>query len=213
MNEVLHAISQIGLVPVIKVDRAEDAVPLARALVEGGLPVAEITFRTAAAREAIRNIAAGLPEMILGAGTVLTVQQAEQAVEAGAKYIVSPGFDPSVVDWCLARDVAVTPGVATPTEVIMALGKGLHNLKFFPAEELGGIRMLKALAGPFGDVRFIPTGGITASSLPDYLRLPNVFAVGGSWMVSAALIGAGKFDEIKRLAGEARQIVATVRGT
>jgi 2-dehydro-3-deoxyphosphogluconate aldolase/(4S)-4-hydroxy-2-oxoglutarate aldolase len=212
MNQVLAALGRVGLVPVIKIESAEDAVPLARALFEGELPVAEITFRTAAAGEAIHRIARDLPEMILGAGTVLTARQVDQAVEAGAKFIVSPGFDPAVVDWCLARDIAVTPGVATPSEVIMALARGLQCLKFFPAEELGGTRMLKALAGPFGDVQFIPTGGITAVSLPDYLRLPNVLAVGGSWMATAALITTGQFDEIRRLAEEARRIVTSVRG-
>jgi 2-dehydro-3-deoxyphosphogluconate aldolase/(4S)-4-hydroxy-2-oxoglutarate aldolase len=212
LNDVLGTIGRVGLVPVIKIERAEDAVPLARALVEGGLPVAEITFRTAAAGDAIRRIAAELPDMILGAGTVLTLKQAEQAVNAGARFIVSPGFDPSIVDWCIAQGVVITPGVATPTEVTAALGKGLHTLKFFPAEELGGIRMLKALAGPFGDVGFVPTGGISAANLADFLRLDNVVAVGGSWIATAAMISAGQFGNIKRLAAEARQIVAEVRG-
>ncbi len=212
MEDTLRALGEVGLVPVIKIDRAADAVPLARALIGGGLPVAEITFRTAAAAESIRRIAGELPEMILGAGTVLTTHQAAQAVDAGARYIVSPGFDPQVVDWCVTQGVPITPGVVTPSEVIMALGKGLSVLKFFPAEESGGVRMLTALAGPFGDVRFIPTGGITAASLPAYLQLPNVVAVGGSWMVTAALIAAGQFGEIERLAAEARRIVRVARG-
>lgn len=212
MNEVLRAIGTVGLVPVIKIERAEDAVPLARALVEGGLPVAEITFRTEAAGDAIRRIAAEVPEMILGAGTVLTLQQAEQAMQSGARFIVSPGFDPSIVDWCMAQGIVITPGVATPTEVTAALSRGLSTLKFFPAEELGGIRMLKALAGPFANVGFVPTGGISAANLGDYLRLRNVIAVGGSWVATAAFIGAGKFGDITRLAAEARRIVADVRG-
>lgn len=212
MNEVLRAIGKVGLVPVIKIERAEDAVPLARALVEGGLPVAEITFRTEAAGDAIRRIAAEVPEMILGAGTVLTLQQAEQAMQSGARFIVSPGFDPSIVDWCMAQGIVITPGVATPTEVTAALSRGLSTLKFFPAEELGGIRMLKALAGPFANVGFVPTGGISAANLGDYLRLRNVIAVGGSWVATAAFIGAGKFGDITRLAVEARRIVADVRG-
>jgi 2-dehydro-3-deoxyphosphogluconate aldolase/(4S)-4-hydroxy-2-oxoglutarate aldolase len=212
MNEVLRAIGKVGLVPVIKIERAEDAVPLARALVEGGLPVAEITFRTEAAGDAIRRIAAEVPEMILGAGTVLTLQQAEQAMQSGARFIVSPGFDPSIVDWCMAQGIVITPGVATPTEVTAALSRGLSTLKFFPAEELGGIRMLKALAGPFANVGFVPTGGISAANLGDYLRLRNVIAVGGSWVATAAFIGAGKFGDITRLAAEARRIVADVRG-
>jgi len=212
MNDTLQALGQVGLVPVIKIDRAEDAVPLARALVDGGLPVAEITFRTAAAEEAIRRIARALPDMILGAGTVLSVQQAEQAVTAGARYIVSPGFDPPIVDWCIERGIPITPGVATPSEVMMALNKRLTILKFFPAEEVGGVRMIKALSGPFGEVHFLPTGGISATNLADYLRLPNVIAVGGSWMASTALITAGQFGEITRLAAEARQLVCEARG-
>ncbi len=194
MTDVLGAIGQVGLVPVIKIDRVEDAVPLAEALAGGGLPVAEITFRTAAARDAIRDIATRLPNMLVGAGTVMTLEQAEQAVDAGARFVVSPGFDPAIVDWCLARDIAVTPGAATPTEVMMARAKGLKVLKFFPAEELGGVRMLKAFSGPFGGLKFVPTGGISAANAGDYLRLPNVLAVGGSWMASAALIAAGRFD-------------------
>jgi 2-dehydro-3-deoxyphosphogluconate aldolase/(4S)-4-hydroxy-2-oxoglutarate aldolase len=212
MNDMLAALGRVGLVPVIKIERAEDAVPLARALLAGGLPAAEITFRSAAAADAIRRIAAEVPDVILGAGTVLTVAQAAQAVEAGARYLVSPGFDPQIVDWCLARNLPLLPGVATPTEVLLALDKGLYRLKFFPAEELGGLRALKALAGPFADVSFIPTGGISATNLADYLRLPNVLAVGGSWMVTPALVAGGQFAEITRLAAEARGIVRAVRG-
>ena len=144
MSETLTALGQIGLVPVVKIDRAADAVPLGQALVAGGLPCAEITFRTAAAEESIRNLAAALPEMLLGAGTVLTVEQAEKAVSAGARFIVSPGFGPAVVDWCQRQGVPVLPGVATPTEIMMALDKGIKIVKFFPAEALGGIATLKA---------------------------------------------------------------------
>ena len=211
MDQVMCELRQVGLVPVLRVDRAEDAIPLAHALVDGGLPVAEITFRTSAAAEAIRRVACEFPEMLLGAGTVLTIQQAAQAVEAGAKYIVSPGFDSTIVDWCVERAIPITPGVATPSEVMAAMSRGLQHLKFFPAEELGGVRMLKTLAGPFGGVQFIPTGGITAATLPDYLRLANVVAVGGSWIATATLVAAGRFEEIRRLAEEARQIVASVR--
>jgi 2-dehydro-3-deoxyphosphogluconate aldolase/(4S)-4-hydroxy-2-oxoglutarate aldolase len=211
MTDVFAALGQVGLVPVIKIDRAEDATPLARALAAGGLPAAEITFRTPAAAAAIRRIAGAVPDLILGAGTVLTVEQAAQAVEAGAQYLVSPGFDSQIVDWCLAHGIPILPGVATPTEVIMALNKGLPLLKLFPAEELGGIRLLKALAGPFTEVRFIPTGGITAANLVDYLRLPNVVAVGGSWMAPGKLIAAGQFGEITRLAAEACGIVRAAR--
>ncbi len=212
MEDVLTALGDAGLVPVVKIDRAADAVPLAEALLAGGLPVMEVTFRTPAAGDAIRRIAQAVPTVTLGAGTVLTVAQAQEAVDAGARFLVSPGFDPAVVDWCRAHGIPVVPGVATATEVLAALGRDLTLLKFFPAEELGGVRMLQALAGPFPDVRFIPTGGITAATLPDYLRRPNVIAVGGSWMVAARLIAQGAFGEITRLAAEAVAVVRKVRG-
>jgi 2-dehydro-3-deoxyphosphogluconate aldolase / (4S)-4-hydroxy-2-oxoglutarate aldolase len=211
LNPVLSELGWAGLVPVIKIDRPQDAVPLAEALMGAGLPVMEITFRTAAAREAIQRIARAVPAVVLGAGTVLTLEQAQEAVDAGARYIVSPGFHAGIVDWCVARGIPVTPGVATATEIMSALDKGLEILKFFPAEELGGVRMLKALAGPFSSVRFIPTGGITAGTLAEYLRLPNVLAVGGSWMVAPRLIAADDFSEIARLAAEAGSIVRQVR--
>jgi 2-dehydro-3-deoxyphosphogluconate aldolase/(4S)-4-hydroxy-2-oxoglutarate aldolase len=211
LNPVLSELGRAGLVPVIKIDRPQDAVPLAAALVGAGVPVMEITFRTAAARDAIQRIARDVPAVVLGAGTVLTLEQAQEAVDAGARYIVSPGYHAGIVDWCGARGIPVAPGVATATEIMSALDKGLQILKFFPAEELGGVRMLKALAGPFANVRFIPTGGITAGTLAEYVALPNVFAVGGSWMVAPRLIAAGDFSEIARLAVEARNIVRQVR--
>ena len=211
MQEILETLGHLGVVPVVSIERADEAVPLGNALIAGGLPCAEITFRTGAAEEAIRRIASELPEVVIGAGTVLSVEQAEKAVAAGARYIVSPGFDPKVVDWCLTHDVAVTPGVATPTEINMALDKGLKILKFFPAEALGGLKTLKALAAPYGDVKFIPTGGITSKNLADYLSLPAVHACGGSWLVTSELISAGEFAEITRLAEEARAIVRQVR--
>jgi 2-dehydro-3-deoxyphosphogluconate aldolase/(4S)-4-hydroxy-2-oxoglutarate aldolase len=208
---LFEAIGRIGLVPVITINRPEDALPLARALLAGGLGCAEITFRTAAAEEAIRRITSELREMLVGAGTVLTVQQAEQAARAGAQYIVSPGFDAAVVDWCQQHNVPVLPGVATPTEINMALARELKLLKFFPAEELGGVRMLKALYGPYPEVRFIPTGGINATNLAQYLALPNVVACGGSWMATARMISEGRFDEIARVAAEALAIVRQSR--
>ena len=211
MQEVLQRLGRIGVVPVIKIDDAAHAIPLAEALIAGDMPVAEITFRTGAASASIRDISRKFPNMLLGAGTVLTVSQAQQAVDAGARYIVSPGFSPSVVDWCLQHHVPVLPGVATPTEIIAALDTGLTVLKFFPAEEFGGVRMLKALASPFSTVQFVPTGGITPASLPDYLRLPNVLAVGGTWMVKSDLIAASRFPEITRLALEARALVTQPR--
>lgn len=210
-SSVLDLLCDAGLMPIVTLERAEDAVPVAQALIEAGLPLAEITFRTAAAEESIHQVAAAVPDLLLGAGTVLTVPQAERALEAGARFIVAPGFDARLVDWCIAHGITVFPGVATPSEVTAAISKGLDTLKLFPAEELGGIRLLKALAGPFRAVRFVPTGGITSANLGLYLQLPNVVAVGGSWMTPPALISAGRFDDITRLAAAARQIVNLAR--
>ena len=212
MQNIFEALGHIGLVPVITIERPEDAVPLAQALLAGGVGCAEITFRTAAAAEAIHRITDEISEMLVGAGTVLTVQQAEQAVGAGARYIVSPGFDAAVVDWCQEHNVPVLPGVATPTEIHMALARGLKLCKFFPCEELGGVRMLKALYAPYQEVRFVPTGGINAKNLAQYLALPNVVACGGSWMATSRMIAEGRFDEIARAAREARAIVRQARG-
>ena len=212
MSEVIEALGRLGLVPVVKVENTRQALGMAQALLEAGLPCAEITFRTAAAEDCIREIARAYPQIVTGAGTVLTAEQAERAVRAGARYIVSPGFDVHVVDWCVARQVPVMPGVATPTEILMALDKGISLLKFFPAEALGGVHMLEALASVFSGVRFVPTGGVTAANLPNYLTLPSVFAVGGSWLVSGKLLAAGAFEEVTRLAREAVEIVARVRG-
>jgi 2-dehydro-3-deoxyphosphogluconate aldolase/(4S)-4-hydroxy-2-oxoglutarate aldolase len=212
MTKTFEALSRIGVVPVITIDRPQDAVPLARALLNGGLGCAEITFRTASAQEAIQRISGECHEMLVGAGTVLTVQQAEQAIRAGAQYIVAPGFDAAVVDWCQEHSVPVLPGVATPTEINMALARGVKLLKFFPSEEIGGVRMLKALYAPYQEVQFIPTGGIKAHNLAEYLVLPNVVACGGSWMATGSMISEGKFDEITRLSREARAIVQRTRG-
>lgn len=212
MKDLLGELGHLGVVPVVKIERAEDAIGLGRALLEGGLPCAEITFRTAAAEEAIRRIASELPEVLVGAGTVLSRGQAEKVVTAGARFIVSPGFDPKVVDWCLEHSIPVTPGVATPTEINLALEKGLHILKFFPAQALGGVATLKAIGAPYGGVKFIPTGGVNASNLADYLSLPMVHACGGSWLVKANLISAGKFAEITQLTREAVELVHQVRG-
>ena len=212
MQEILDTLGRLGLVPVVKIERAEDAVELGRALLAGGLPCAEITFRTEAAEDAIQQISSSLPEITLGAGTVLSVDQADRAVSAGAQFIVSPGFNQKVVNWCLRNGMPVTPGVATPTEIDMALEVGLGILKFFPAEALGGLATLKAIAAPYGVVKFIPTGGINRDNLADYLAHPSVYCCGGSWLVKANLISAGKFDEITRLAREAVSVVRQVRG-
>jgi 2-dehydro-3-deoxyphosphogluconate aldolase/(4S)-4-hydroxy-2-oxoglutarate aldolase len=208
---ILQELGNLGVVPVVAIERAEDAASLGQALLGGGLSCVEITFRTAAAEDAIRQIASAFPDMLVGAGTVLSQEQAQRAVSAGARFIVSPGFDSKVVDWCLEHDVSVTPGVATPTEINMALDKGLSILKFFPAGALGGVKMLKAIGAPYGNVRFIPTGGIHAGNLADYLSMPMVHACGGSWLVKKQLISAGEFEEISRLAREAVDIVQSVR--
>ena len=212
MTDLLEKLGRLGVVPVVKIERAEDAVGLGRALLAGGLPCAEITFRTAAAEDAIRRISSSLPEIIVGAVTVLTVDQASKAVSAGARFIVSPGFNQKVVDWCLQNEIPVTPGVVTPTEIDMALDRGLNILKFFPAEAIGGIAVLKAISAPYGGVKFIPTGGINKNNLADYLALPSVHCCGGSWLVKANLISAGKFDEITQLTREAMSVVRRARG-
>ena len=201
--KVLDKISLAGLVPVIKVEKAEDAVPLCRALAEGGLPVAEITFRTAAAPEAIRRVAAELPDVILGAGTVLTIEQAKQAVDAGATYIVSPGLNPKVVKWCVDNDIPVLPGCANPSDIEAAIELGLDTVKFFPAEALGGLKLIKAMAAPYGNIKFVPTGGISEKNALDYLAFNKVAAIGGSWMVPADAIAAGDWDRIRSLAASA----------
>jgi 2-dehydro-3-deoxyphosphogluconate aldolase/(4S)-4-hydroxy-2-oxoglutarate aldolase len=203
MNEVLQKIHEIGLVPVVKIEKADDALPLGKALIEGDLPVAEITFRTDAAEESIKTLSRELPELLVGAGTVLTVDQTKRAMGAGAKFIVSPGFNPKVVDYCVEMGIPVTPGLNNPSTLEMALERGLEVVKFFPAGSSGGIKFLKDMAAPYGGVQFIPTGGVNADNLNDYLAFDRVFACGGSWMVKANLISSGKFDEITRLAQEA----------
>ena len=192
-----------GIVPVVKIDDAEKAVPLAKAMIDGGINSAEITFRTAAAEEAIRKVTAAFPKMIVGAGTVINPQLAEKAVAAGAKFIVSAGFNRDTVAWCLSHNVPVVPGVCTPSEIEMGLSMGLNVLKFFPAEASGGVAMLKDLSGPFSQVRFMTTGGINPNNLPDYAKASNVLAIGGSWMVKADLIENENWEEITRLCKEA----------
>ena len=202
MSSILDRLAQIRLMPVVVIDRAEDAWPLAQALKAGGLPCAEVTFRTAAAEAAIRAIAKD-KDIALGAGTILQPDQVDKALEAGATYIVTPGFNAKVVRRCRERGVPVFPGVATPTEIQMALDEGVDILKFFPAESLGGVKALKAIAAPFSMMRFIPTGGITIDKLPEYLAFKSVLAVGGSWMVAPDLLKAQNFAEVTRLAAEA----------
>lgn len=209
MNGILEKIGTMGLVPVVKIEDAAKAVPLAKALASGGLPCAEITFRTAAAADAIRAIGDACPDVLVGAGTVVNVDLAKKAIAAGARFIVSPGFNPAVVDYCLEKNVPVIPGVNNPTGVEAALEKGLDVLKFFPAEVSGGVAMLDALAGPFAQVSFVPTGGIDRNNLADYARRANVHAIGGTWMVKNDLIESADWAAITALTAEA---VTAVQG-
>ena len=203
MNQVLEEISKIGIVPVIAINDVKDALPLARALMEGGINCAEVTFRTACAKEAIQIMADAFPQMLVGAGTVLTTEQVDQAVESGAKFIVSPGLNPKIVKYCVDRNIPITPGCSNPSDVEAAIELGLEVVKFFPAEQAGGIKMIKAMSAPYTKVRFMPTGGVNAGNLKDYLDFPKIIACGGTWMVKKDLIAAGKFDEIEALTREA----------
>lgn len=205
MNQILQELGLIGIIPVVVLERADDAEPLAKALIDGGLPCAEVTFRTAAAKDSIALIAKKYPELLLGAGTVLTIDQVKAARDAGAKFIVSPGLNPKVVDYCLKENIPITPGVATPSEVEQALDMGLEVVKFFPAEGNGGVEYLKALSGPFRTLRFIPTGGVDENNLMSYLSLSCVLACGGSWMVKSDLIATQRFEDITLLAARAVQ--------
>jgi 2-dehydro-3-deoxyphosphogluconate aldolase/(4S)-4-hydroxy-2-oxoglutarate aldolase len=209
--DTIERLGQLGVVPVVKMDEARHAPRLAEALMSGGLPCVEITFRTAAAEEAIRAICVAEPEMIVGAGTVLTIRQAQEAAEAGARFIVSPGFDGKVVDWCLKRKIPIIPGIATATEALMALDKGLKVLKFFPCEALGGIPMLKAISAALVGVKYVPTGGISASNMGTYLQLPFVHAVAGSWLATSKMIAVEAFDDIARFASDAVGAVQEAR--
>lgn len=203
MHPILQEIQKIGLVPVIKLNDPQKAVPLAKALAKGGIPVAEVTFRAAGADIAIANIAKELPEILVGAGTVVTVEQVKKAVAAGAKYIISPGFDPEVVQYCIDNGIPVTPGCTNASEVSVATKMGLEVVKFFPAEAAGGLKVLKALAGPFPKMRFIPTGGISPANLNEYLSFKKIIACGGSWMVPEKLVDANDWEGITALAREA----------
>lgn len=200
-------IESLKLVPVVVLEDAKDALPLAKALIDGGLPVAEVTFRTAAAEDSIRAISKAYPEMLVGAGTVTNLEQAKTAVAAGAKFLVTPGFSDEVTRYAVENDIPIFPGTCTPTEVMRAMSYGLKVVKFFPASQYGGLNTIKALAGPFPAMRFMPTGGINAGNVKEYLANKHIIACGGSWMVKSDLIAAGKFDEIKRLTQEAVALV------
>ena len=203
MNDTLVKLSQIGIVPVVALNDIKDARPLAKALCDGGLPCAEVTFRTDCAEEAIRVMTTEFPQMFIGAGTVLTTEQVDRAVGAGARFIVSPGLNPEVVRYCVDKNIPVTPGCANPSDIEQALALGLDVVKIFPAEAIGGLKLIKSMAAPYVNMKFMPTGGINAKNLHDYLAYDRIVACGGSWMVSGDLVKAGKFDEIKALTKEA----------
>ena len=205
MENVLQKIYDIGIVPVIAIDDAAQAVPLARALVAGGLPAAEVTFRTAAGEEAIRRISAEVPEMLVGAGTVLTKDQADRAIAAGSQFIVSPGFNPEITRYVIDKGALMMPGTATPGEMEQAMSMGLDVVKFFPAEQNGGVAKLKALAGPYTNLRWMPTGGVNTKNMMDYLNFDRIVACGGTWMVKKDLIDGQKWDEITAICKEAVQ--------
>ena len=211
MNDTLKQIGTTGIVPVVVLNKVSDAEPLAEALIKGGLPCAEVTFRTDAAEESIRAISKKFPDMFVGAGTVLTTEQVDRAIGAGAKFIVSPGLNPKVVEYCIKKGYPITPGIMTPTELEVALGFGLDLVKFFPAENAGGLKMIKAMSAPYTMMKFMPTGGINATNVRDYLACDKILACGGSWMVKGDLINAGNFAEIERLTKEASEIVHEIR--
>ena len=211
MKTIEEQFREYGVVPVVVLEDAKDALPLAKALTEGGLPCAEVTFRTEAAEESIRLMSENYSEMLVGAGTVLSVEQVDRAVAAGAKFIVSPGFDPEIVDYCLEKKIPVFPGCITPSEVAQAVKRGLKVVKFFPAEQAGGVAMIKAMAAPYTMVKFMPTGGISAKNLKDYLECDKIICCGGSWMVKGDLIRNGEFDKIRELSKEAVTLAADIR--
>ena len=210
--EALDRLRAAGVVPVVVLEKAGDAVPCAKAMLEGGIDVMEITFRTAAAPDAIRAVAKEVPDMLVGAGTVVNPEQCKTAVSCGAEFIVSPGYDEDTVAWCVENNIPVTPGCVTPTEIMAAKKHGLSVLKFFPANIYGGLNAMKALSGPFPEVRFIPTGGVSVENLETFLASPTVFAVGGSWVVPKKEITDGNFERITALCKEARSIVCNVKG-
>ena len=208
---VMERCINCGVVPVVVIENLKDAVPTAKAMLAGGVDVMEITMRTAAGLDSIRTVSAECPDMLVGAGTVLTTEQVDRAIEAGAKFIVSPGFDPEVVAWCMENEVPVLPGCVTPTEIMAAMKLGCKTVKFFPANVYGGLNAMKGLAGPFGGLKFLPTGGISAKNLAEYLAAPFISAVGGSWMCTKADITAGNLDKITELCQEAHDIVVASR--
>ena len=211
MKDISASVAAYGVVPVVVLNDPAEALPVAEALQKGGLPVAEITFRTDAAEASIRLITEHCPDMLVGAGTVLTIEQVDRAVAAGAQFIVCPGFDPEIVDYCIAKDIPVFPGCTTASEVAWGVKRGLRSLKFFPAEQCGGVATIKALCAAYVGVRFMPTGGIGPRNLENYLACDKILCCGGSWMVKGDLIRAGRFDEIERLSREAVGLAKAIR--
>lgn len=211
MQTLLERIHSIRIVPVIAIDDAAQAIPLAKALIAGGIPCAEITFRTAAAAESIVAISAEVPAMLVGAGTVLTREQADRAKDAGAAFAVSPGFNPHIVDYCGQIGLPIIPGCSSPSDMEQAIERGLEVVKFFPAEQAGGLPFLKAVAAPYTGLRFMPTGGIGPQNLAEYLSFSRVIACGGSWMAKPEMIAAGRFDEIAQLCRKAADIAGNKR--
>ena len=211
-QKLLERLSEIGIIPVVVLNNAKDAGPLGKALMDGGLAAAEVTFRTDAAEESIRIMSEKYPDMLVGAGTVLTTDQVDRAVAAGAKFIVAPGFDKEIVEYCLKKDIPVCPGVQSPSEVTAAVKLGLDHVKFFPAENSGGLKMINAIGAAFPALKFMPTGGINAGNVVDYLKSTKIFCCGGSWMVKKDMIEAGDFDRIRDMAREASDIVKNSRG-
>lgn len=209
--EVLERMRACGVVPVVVLENAEDAVDTARAMLKGGVDVMEITFRTSAAAESIRRVSEEVPDMLVGAGTVVTLEQCKKAVACGARFIVSPGYDEEVVSWCCEHQIPITPGCVTPTEIMYALKHDIKVIKFFPANVYGGLSALKALAGPFGGVKFIPTGGVGQSNLDEFTRASVVHAVGGSWICPKADISAHNFEKITLLCAAAREAIDKAR--
>jgi len=208
----VEQVAACGVVPVVVLEDAEQAVPTAKALLKGGINAMEITFRTAAAKASIARVAAEVPEMIVGAGTVVNVEQLHDAVEAGAKFIVSPGSDEAVIAEAIKLDVAITPGVVTPSEIMLGLKHGIRVFKFFPAESFGGLKTIKALCGPFPQIKFIPTGGINQGNAAEYFKNPKIQAVGGSWMVTKDMVAAGDFDGIAEKSKAATDLYKEIRG-
>ncbi len=209
--DVMKRIEKAGVVPVVVLEKIEQAIPTAKALAAGGVDVMEITLRTAAGLQCIETVSRECPDILVGAGTVITLEQCKACVEAGAKFIVSPGLNPEIVEWCVAQGISVLPGCVTPTEIMAGLELGINTFKFFPADVYGGLKAMKALSAPFGGISFVPTGGVNGQNLAEYAAAPFIKAIGGSWLCSKADIEAGNFDKITNLAREASNIIAGSR--